>query len=141
MSNKVVDDPPAEFELLYPDEPFETMVGPHYFAKRDGRLIAGFRAKPSHANSGGNVHGGALSAFADSALTGFALDEIDTLQFWVATITLNCEYIGRVNVGDWVECHGAVSKLTRSFAFVRGEMNVADRTVLTCSTVLKKVPR
>ena len=141
MPNETVDSPPAGFEQLYPDEPFETMVGPHYFAKRGGRLVAGFRAKPNHANSGGNVHGGALSAFADSALTGFALEEIDTTEFWVATITLNCEFISPVNIGDWVECHGDISKLTRSFAFVRGEMKVAQRAVLTCSTVLKKVSR
>ena len=135
------DAPPPGFELLYPDEPFEVHVGPHYFRKNDDGLVGGFRAKPNHANSGGAVHGGALSAFADSALTGFGLQGMSPEDGWVATITLNCEYIAPVTVGDWVECRGTIVKRTRSLVFVRGEMSVEDKPVLTCSSVLRIVRR
>ena len=58
---------PAGFAVLYADEPFEMHAGPHYFREHDGDLVAGLRARPVHANAGGVVHGGALTAFADSA--------------------------------------------------------------------------
>ena len=139
--NDIADAPPPGFNVGYPHEPFENFVGPHYFRHEDGCLVGGFRAKTQHGNSAGSVHGGALTAFADSVLTGVALEEVDKTQTWVATITLNCEFVGPARVGDWVECRGAVTRLTRSFAFVRGEMTVEDRIVLTCSSVLKLTHR
>ena len=53
----------------------------------------------------------------------------------VVTITVNCEFVAPVRLGDWVECRGEVTKLTRSLAFVRGAMTVDGETVMTCSTV------
>ena len=89
------------------------------------------------------VHGGALLAVADSALTAFAMDAMamDTIERGderVATITVNSEFVAPVRLGDWVECRGTVTKLTRSLAFVRGEMTVDGETVMTCSTVLRR---
>ena len=135
------DTPPPGFELLYPDEPFEVYVGPHYFRRDDDGLVGGFRAKLQHTNSGGAVHGGALSAFADSALTGFALQQMSPEEGWVATITLNCEFLAPANLGDWIECRGTVVKRTRSLVFARGEITVDRQPVLTCSSVLRIVKR
>lgn len=135
------DAPPPGFELLYPDEPFEVYVGPHYFRKDDDGFVGGFRAKPNHTNSGGNVHGGALSAFTDSVLTGVALQAMQPEEGWVATITLNCEYLAPANLGDWIECRGTVVKRTRSLVFVRGEITVDSNPVLTCSSVLRIIKR
>ena len=137
-----IDDAPLPgFRVDYPDEPFEMYVGPHYFCQQDDTLIGGFRAKPHHANSAGYVHGGALTTFADSVLAGVALAKVDTSQTWVATITLTCEFVSPARIGDWVECRGALTRLTRTLAFVRGEITVEDRIVLTCSTVLKLTKR
>ncbi|MCZ6509776.1 MAG: PaaI family thioesterase, partial [Alphaproteobacteria bacterium] len=79
-------------------------------------------------------HGGALLAFADSALTAFAMDAIERGDERVATITVNSEFVAPVRLGDWIECRGAVTKLTRSLAFVRGEMTVDGETVMIGST-------
>ena len=139
--NDIADAPPPGFKVEYPDEPFEVYVGPHYFRGDGDSVVGGFRAKAQHANSAGTVHGGALSAFADSVLTGVALAEIDTTQTWVATITLNCEFVGPAKVGDWIECRGEVTRLTRSIAFVRGQITVQEQVILTCSSVLKLTRR
>ena len=139
--NETSDTPPPGFRVDYPDEPFENHVGPHYFRKIDGAIVGGVRAKAHHLNSAGTVHGGALSAFADSVLTGYALAQVDTTQTWVATISLNCEFVGPARVGDWIECRGGVTRLTRSIAFVRGQITVEDRIIVTCSAVLKLTRR
>ena len=137
------DETPPGFEVLYPDEPFEVHAGPHYFRMDDGpdgtpRRVAGMRARRVHTSASGFVHGGALLAFADSALTAFAMAAMDSDDERVATITVNCEFVAPVRLGDWVECRGEVTKLTRSLAFVRGEMTVDGGTVMTCSTVLRR---
>ena len=133
--------PPPGFRIHYPDEPFEMHAGPHYLKEVDGSVIGGFRAQPFHANSNAMVHGGALTTFADSILPVYALREIDTQDHWIATITLNTEFLSPAFVGDWLECQGELTKLTRSLAFVSGQVRVDDRIILNCSTVLKIIPK
>ncbi len=132
---------PPGFTVHYPDEPFEMHAGPHYFRVDDGDLVAGFRARPVHANAGGAVHGGALTAFADSALTAFALRDVDRDAEWVATISLTCEFVAPARPGDWIECRGAVTRRTGSLVFVRGAMTVGETTVVTCSAILRRLSR
>jgi uncharacterized protein (TIGR00369 family) len=128
---------PPGFEILFPDEPFEMHAGPHYFLVEDGKRIAGMRARREHTSASGFVHGGALLAFADSALTACAMAAMDAGER-VATISLTSEFMAPARTGDWIECRGTVTKLTRSLAFVRGEMTVDGEAVMTCSTVLRR---
>ena len=132
---------PSGFAILYPDEPFEIHAGPQYYREQYGDYVAGFRARPVHANAGGVVHGGALTAFADSALTAFALRGMNPDEDWVATISLTCDFVAPARPGDWIECRGAVTGRTRALVFVRGEMTVDDATIVTCSTVLRRLRR
>ena len=138
------DSVPEGFAVLFPDEPFEMHAGPHYFRGERGNRVAGMRVKPVHTSASEFAHGGALLAFADSALTAYAMDATGSIDAdnrdveRVATITLNAEFIAPARVGDWVECRGQVTKLTGSLAFVRGEVTVDGTTILTCSTVLRR---
>jgi acyl-coenzyme A thioesterase PaaI-like protein len=100
MSRADGDAPSPGLAIRYPDEPFEMHVGPHYCRGEVEGIVAGFRAKPNHANRSGNVHGGTLSAFADSALTGFALHEMGSDDARVSRITLACEFVAPATVGD-----------------------------------------
>ena len=137
------DEAPPGFAVLYPDEPFEVHAGPHYFRDETGpdgaqRRVAGMRVRRIHTSASEFAHGGALLTFADSALTAFAMDAIERGDERVATITMNSEFVAPVRLGDWIECRGQVTRLTRSLAFVRGEMTVDGETVMTCSTVLRR---
>lgn len=135
---------PEGFAVLFSDEPFEMHAGPHYFRGDRGQRVAGMRIKPVHTSASEFAHGGALLAFADSALTACAMDATGSIDAdnrdveRVATITLNAEFVAPARVGDWVECRGEVTKLTGSLAFVRGEMTVGGATIMTCSTVLRR---
>ena len=133
--------PPPGFHIQYPDEPFEMHAGPHYIKEVDGTVVGGFRAQAHHGNSNGMVHGGALTTFVDSILPVYALRQLDTERHWIATITLNTEFVSPASTGDWLECQGELTKLTRSLAFVTGQVRVDDRLILNCSTVLKVIAK
>ena len=138
------DNPPEGFAVLFPDEPFEMHAGPHYFRGERGQRVSGMRVRPVHTSASEFAHGGALLAFADSALTACAMDATGSIDGdlrgieRVATITLTSEFVAPARIGDWIECRGEVTKLTRSLAFVRGVMTVDGETVMPCSTVLRR---
>jgi uncharacterized protein (TIGR00369 family) len=125
---------PPGFVLSKSRGPFTTHNGP-VFHKVDGdQFWQGFRALPRHCNGHGIVHGGWLSSFADGLL-GMAV--------WLATqaravtLRLNCDFLGMVRPGEWVEGTAHVTRATRSLAFVRGEVACGGRQVLTAEGVFK----
>lgn len=133
---------PEGFRVIYENERFEDMIGPILFRDDDNSRVGGFRAEAKHANGWGTVHGGMLTAFADAALTG--IDNFhrgDPRTEGIVTVSLNCEFIAPVRVGDWVECHGEVVRRGASLVFMQGRLNVAGKPVMTCSTVLKRIPK
>jgi len=130
------------FRVAYENERFEDMIGPILFRDRDGERVGGFRAEAKHANGWGFVHGGMLTAFADAALTGIDnFHRDDPRAEGVVTVSLNCEFVASVRVGDWVECHGNVIRRGASLVFMQVRLTVGDRVVMTCSTVLKRIPK
>jgi len=134
-------DPPEGFVDMFDGEPFETLIGPILYRDADGKRVGGFRAEQQHANTWNVVHGGMLTAFADSALTGIDFYGRDGSVEGVVTVTLNCEFVGPAYVGEWIECHGEIVRCGKSMVFIQGRLTVKDRVIMTCSTVLKRVPR
>jgi len=133
---------PEGFRAVYENERFEDMIGPILFRDDSGTRVGGFRAEPKHCNGWGFVHGGMLTAFADAALTGIDnFHREDPRAEGVVTVSLNCEFVASVRVGDWVECRGEVIRRGASLVFMQGRLTVGDRVVMTCSTVLKRIPK
>ncbi len=75
----------------------------------------------------------------DAVPPGFAVLYPD--EDWVATISHNFEFVAPARPGDWIECRGAVTRRTGSLVFVRGAMTVGETTVVTCSTILRRLSR
>ncbi len=118
------------------------MIGPIYFRDHEETRIAGFRVARKHLNGLKTIHGGMLAAFADAGLTGidhFYRDDSKTEA--AVTVSLNCDFVSAAHEGDWLECHGEVVKRGRSLVFVQGRLVVGEKVVMTCSCVLKKIPR
>ena len=134
-------DPPEGFVDMFDNEPFESLIGPILYRDADGKRVGGFRVEPKHANTWNIVHGGMLTAFADSALTGIDFHGRDGTEEGVVTVTLTCEFVGPAHVGEWIECHGETVRRGKSMVFMQGRLTVGDRVIMTCSTVLKRVPR
>jgi uncharacterized protein (TIGR00369 family) len=119
-------------------DPFEDAVGPFYFRTGpDGRPVTAFRAEPKHMNGLGNMHGGCLMAVADMALFTIARNALGD-QHGV-TIALDSVFLNPGHVGDLVEATGEVTRAGGSLIFVRGQVSVGERTLLTFSGVIKKL--
>lgn len=137
----VGDDIPPHFELLRDQSGFGQLVGPLYVRKpKDGRSFAwGFRAATKHLNPGGVVHGGMLVTFADQcfgALAYFAAGKRPC-----TTIDLSASFMAPGLPGDWIECTGAVSRVTRELVFVTGCITAGDRTLVDLKGIWKRLDR
>jgi len=118
--------------------PAEDNVGPFYYRKEDDVLMMGMHAGEKHANGRGTVHGGVLLCFADYAATMLALSGVKES---CVTISLTSDFLAAAQVGDWIEGSGEVVKRTGSLTFIRGQLSVADNTVLSFQSVLRRLPK
>ncbi|HJQ60717.1 MAG TPA: PaaI family thioesterase [Vineibacter sp.] len=132
---------PPHFELLRDQSGFGQLIGPLYVRKpREGRAFAwGFRAAAKHMNPGGVVHGGMLVTFADQtfgALAYFAAGKKPC-----TTIDLSASFMAPGRPGDWIECTGAVSRVTRELVFVTGRISANERTLVDLKGIWKRLDR
>ncbi|MDA1098352.1 MAG: PaaI family thioesterase [Proteobacteria bacterium] len=128
---------PAGFETAAASETFESFVGPLY-EKWDGeQYVCGFRAAPHHGNRRGVVHGGMLFTFADHTLGNMVWARCENRP--CATVTLNVDYLAGARTGDWIECTGGITRETRSLIFIKGQLTIDGRIVMTASGVWKKL--
>ncbi len=115
---------------------FGETVGPIW---RRGDPLFGFIATDKHGNHIGIVHGGMLATFADQAMGMTAMRATGGKPH--ATIELNMQYIAAVQIGEFVEAHCEIVRITRSIIFMRAMLNVGDRTVAAASGVWKILER
>jgi uncharacterized protein (TIGR00369 family) len=115
---------------------FGELVGPIW---RRGDPLFGFVATEKHANHINIVHGGMLATFADQSMGMTAMRATGGKTH--ATIELTMQYIGAVKIGDFVESHCEVVRITRSIIFMRSMLKVGDRVVASASGVWKILER
>jgi len=111
---------------------FGELIGPIW---RRGDALFGFLAADKHRNHIGVVHGGMLTSFADQA-TGMT-GRRSTGDKPHATIEINMQFIGAVQVGDFVEAHCDVVRITRSVLFIESKLKVGPRIVASASGIWK----
>lgn len=133
MSNQL---PPGYKPYEY-DDPFEDLVGPLGYQVSGERISLVFEAQKHHCNTQETVHGGMLMTFADYALCLTAI--WDQPGEKCVTVTFNCEFVAAGRRGDVVESRAEVIRRTGSFAFVRGQIFVGDRTLLNYSGLVKRL--
>ncbi len=111
---------------------FGELVGPIW---RRGDALFGILAAEKHLNHIGRVHGGMLMSFADQAMgmTGRRA----TGDKPHATIELSMQFIGAVEIGDFVEVHCEVVRKTRSILFIESKLKVGARVVASATGIWK----
>jgi uncharacterized protein (TIGR00369 family) len=115
---------------------FGELVGPIW---RRGDPLFGFVATEKHANHIHIVHGGMLATFADQSMGMTAMRATGGKTH--ATIELTMQYIAAVKIGEFVESHCEVVRITRSIIFMRSILKVGDRIVASASGVWKILER
>jgi uncharacterized protein (TIGR00369 family) len=111
---------------------FGELVGPIW---RNGDARFGFLVEAKHLNFADIVHGGMLTTLADQAMGMTALRATGNKPH--ATIELNMQFIGAVRIGEFVEAHCEVVRLTRAIIFMQCKLAVGTRTVANATGIWK----
>ena len=126
---------PAGYAPVFADAGFNKYVGPVWRAE-DGSDFR-FTVRDVHMNGGGALHGGMLMALADIAMG-------KTVQLALAadgqramTVSLSCDFIGAVKLGETIVTHVSITRRTRSIVFVTAALAVDERPVLTATGLWK----
>jgi uncharacterized protein (TIGR00369 family) len=127
---------PAGYYEIESPSLFAALVGPIYLRDEPGDRRCAMRAEEKHCNRRGVVHGGMLMGFADTAFA--AIRNMDGPEP-SASVTFTFEMMLPANVGDLIEARMKVVRRTGSLNFVRGELIVGEETIVTASTVEKRL--
>ena len=118
---------------------FIDLIGPvHAVAGPDGGDALAFAVAPRHLDPSGQCHPGMLTAFADHVLGTLARAAVaEAGGAGVATVSLNCDFIGTVAAGETVVGTAQIIRRTRSMVFVAGLLHASGRTVLSANGIWK----
>jgi uncharacterized protein (TIGR00369 family) len=111
---------------------FGEVVGPIW---RHGDARFGFVVEPKHLNFADIVHGGMLTTLADQAMGMTAQRATGGKPH--ATIELNIQFVGAVRLGEFVEAHCEVVRLTRAIIFMQCKLLVGTRPVANATGIWK----
>lgn len=128
--------PPREGYTIYdPLDPYENRSGPFFWREgEDGAQRFAVLAETRHCNSHGIVHGGLMMTMIDLAMVAAAKND---RREQLVTVSLNAEFVSSAREGELIEAAAELVRRTRSLAFVRGQVFVGERVLLTASAVLK----
>lgn len=115
---------------------FSSIFGPIWTHFSDERPRYAILVEDKHNNGANRAHGGLIMSFCDEALGLAAHAELG--PDLLLTISFDCQFIGTVSIGDFVEVDATVVKATRSFAFLHGTCTVERNIVAVCSGVWKR---
>lgn len=116
--------PPRDGFALTPSRgKFTIHNGPSYRATAPGDVRTGLLVLDRHCNGMGFLHGGMLSAFADSAL---AWAVWSATQKMSVTIKLTLEFMEIAREGEWIEAHPVVTSVDGEFVHVSARIVKED---------------
>lgn len=111
---------PEHFSPLFRSSPFLDVLGPLYCCEdtstADARWVLGMMVDTKHCNGRGTLHGGVISSLADAAL-GYNAAFTHSPPQGLVTASLNVEFTGKAEEGDWLEVHCDIYKRGRSLVY------------------------
>lgn len=119
----------------YQSRGFFAGLGPAWQQRVDGRLRFGIEALQAHLNAKGIVHGGFLLTLMDQVISMSAIDVCEGAS--MVTLQVESQFVGAAYAGDFIECDATIIRKTRSLVFVRGELKVGDRMLVSGQGIMK----
>lgn len=143
ISARVRNDIPEGFKQIKLEPSFASSNGPMFWRDdpADGGALFGMYIDARHCNPLGKCHGGWIATFFDMVLplTGrFTIPEFE--ERFLLTISLNIDYLGPVEKGDWLLGKARVLKKTKRLVFVEGVLSVNGEIMARANTVLRSGP-
>jgi acyl-coenzyme A thioesterase 13 len=130
---------PQGFVSLPRSSPLLDLLGPAYCRGEGLQLEIGLRADNRHANGRGTVHGGVLATLADIGM-GYAMAFSSEPPLPLITASMTLDYLGAVQVGEWMVVRLEHHKRGRQMAFATASLQVGEKVVARASAVFA-VPR
>ena len=121
---------PEGFRPLSRTSPFTELLGPIYQKKDSSGLVIGIVAEEKHCNARGIVHG----TLADIAM-GYSAAFSTEPATPIVTTSQTIDYVGKAEIGDWIEVHTDVQKVGRSTAFANCYFHVGSKRIARASAV------
>lgn len=125
---------PEGFEPLFRTSPVLDLIGPVYSCGKGADLVLGLRVAEKHCNARGGMHGGVLATLADVSL-GYAMAFASEPPVALTTASLNIDYSGSAELGDWVEVRVDIQKRGSRLCFGNCYIWVADQRIVRASGV------
>jgi acyl-coenzyme A thioesterase PaaI-like protein len=120
-----------------PGVTYTAALGPIWVRLPDGVPEVGLQAQEHLANDNlGIVHGGAIATFADVAL-GFGVGQATGMAQKFVTVQMQVQFTAAASVGDFIFCRPHVVRKTSSLVFVRGLLEVGERTVASADGIFR----
>ena len=98
-------------------------------------MTPGVVVEARHLNFADIVHGGLLATLADQAMGMTALRATGNKPH--ATIELNMQFVGAVRLGEFVEAHCKIVRITRAIIFMQCKLVVGTRAVANATGIWK----
>lgn len=120
------------------DTHFTQHVGPIYSrddAAHGGRQI-GFEVQQHMCNPAGICHGGMLMTVMDVGLAIVLHNQMGGPRF-TPSVSFNFDFLAPGQMGDFLICEGACTRVTKSTGFVSGQLIGKDGPVITGSGIFK----
>ncbi len=117
--------------------PFSDLIGPVLYRPFEDGIHIGLRAEKRHLNPGGVVHGGLLMMLVDDLMGATVYTGLGNEP--KATVSLNSDFLSAAHEDDWIEGVGEITRRTQTLIFVRAQLQVGDRAVLSAQGVWKFV--
>ena len=135
---------PEGYARHFRSSPLTDPWEPLYPKAVEGAIVIGLRARREHCNSRGFVHGGLIGALADNAM---GLSVIRTVELQNrerrqggVTVSLNLDFLGTAQVGQWLEFVPRLLRVGTSFGFVDCLVRADDKIIARGNATFRIYP-
>lgn len=110
------------------------MLGPFYCKHVNDSPVFGLLTAPKHGNPNGIVHGATLVALIDTCM-GRVIEHSTGRK--CATIDLDTQFVAGGKIGDWIEARARLRKVTKTLAFLDGEILANGELLMTATAIFR----
>ena len=120
---------PKDFQPIPTGLGFTDTLQPFYGKFNEEHARFGFYVEEKHCNPAGICHGGALMTFLDIAFGGVIMNKFEEFKA-LPTINMNTDFVALGVKGDWLESEITFLHMTKTMAFIGGEIRSANGPVV-----------
>lgn len=131
MSVDLLKDVPKGYVPLN-QEGYVDYVGPLYWRSEPIPSLL-MRVANRHLNGGSFIHGGMLMTLAETVCRQTLLSSLSGRK--ATLLSLNTDFITGAMEGNMIEGKGNITRMSKSVAFVSGELQANERVLLTASAL------